>query len=203
MYDIRWAELFEGFKDDEDLDIHKFACFFSDHIAGTGYIYGTEDKELPNFEIHIRNAQLPHLMGLQHWNNLPVTQAEKQMQKMLSGEWDLNFLKRTDERAWRKFRLRVSFLPFLYKMLNSADSKEECRVRLVHPVQKSGFLRRNIQMIIQKDYANEVYVLELRRSSGQIYIPASLTAHRPQQTKDLKLKHKDLRITSISKSPIS
>ncbi|GAE93128.1 hypothetical protein JCM21714_2168 [Gracilibacillus boraciitolerans JCM 21714] len=97
MYTIQWATGFRGgFSKEEPMDLHKFTLFYDEHIAERYFTYSTTSKKIPYFVIETKRNQLPHLMGLQHWNNLDVKQPEKQYERLINGEWDIPFIAAAD-----------------------------------------------------------------------------------------------------------
>src|SRR5690606_26366852 len=100
-------------------------------------------------------------------------------EKLISGEWDLDFIIAADNGAYKEFRERIEFLPYLYKLLYQYD----CRVKLVNQNVGKGFNRRRAQLIFQRDGVKSVYVLELRQKTQEedevaVYVPISITVHR-------------------------
>jgi len=144
--------------------------------------------------VEVRDSQLPHLMGLQHWHNLPVSQPEKQLEKLFNDEWDIEFLKSADNYAWQTYYSRIESLPYLYNLLY----RQQGTVKLVHQGLQSGFRNRKMDMIFNTSNQKLVYVLELRAKPGNnIYIPSSLTVHRPK-SRDLQIPHKILNVTNVT-----
>ena len=180
------------------MDLHLFAQFYEEHIANQRFEYHTTNQQLPVFAIEARGSQLPHLMGLQKWNNLPTSQAVLQYDAMLNGTWNVSLLQKADMRAWKEYRYRIEFMPYLYTLLYTY----ECTIKLIHPVMPSSFKNRRIDMIFQKEHAKLIYALELRdvRNNG-IYIPVSLTTHT-QNSRALQGKHYSLTITRVDVTPI-
>jgi hypothetical protein len=195
MYDINWAVNFSGFLSDERMDIQKFALFYDAHIGGRNFIYHTDSPKLPSFIIESEGNQLPHLMGLQHWNSLSTKQPSTQYELLKNGEWDLEFLKAADKGAWDTYQARVEFLPHLYNLLYKGD----CTVKLVHKDMPSPFRNRKIDMIFQKEGSKLVYVLELREKRG-VYVPASLTTYN-RNAQAIKDKHDKLNIIKVTVEP--
>jgi len=193
MYDVNWALNFTGFSKEEPMDLHQFILFYHEHIADFDFQFNTTDTNSPVFIVSSRWSQLPHLMGMKHWTNLPVQQPEKQYEQMHSGKWDLEFLRSADEHAWNEFLPRIEFLPNLYKMLYQGN----CTIKLVHKTMDSKFRRRNMDMIFISPQGDIVFVLELRKGRDNIFFPSSVTQYSPNDN-TLKGKHNLLKITSIT-----
>lgn len=199
MYDIAWAQSFNGYNDEDQLDIQQYADFFCKNIAERDFTYHTSDPRIPSFTVRLKKNQLPHLMGLQHWLNISVRQPEKQLQNLLTGEWDLEYLMAADDHSWKEYRERIEFLPYIYRLLFDA----ECQVRLVHKGVRTGFTRRNVDMFFRKDGDNLIYCLELRKISKDhhIYVPTSITTHRLKALRDFQAPHGILRVTNVTVTP--
>src|SRR5699024_8666246 len=97
MYTIEWAKNFNGFSKEAPMNLQEFIMFYDEHIANRSFTYSTTSKKMPYFIIETRQNQIPHLMGLQYWNNIDVKQPGKQYERLLNGEWDIPFLKSADE----------------------------------------------------------------------------------------------------------
>lgn len=198
MYTVEWATEFKGFTKENPIDLQAFAQFYEQNIANRHFEYHTRNANLPSFIIESQGSQLPHLMGLQKWNNLSTRQASIQYNHLLKGEWSLDFLQKADIGAWQENRERMEFTPHLYNLLYTYD----CTVKLVHPDLPSPFKNRRIDMIFQKDHGKLVFVLELREISDKgIYRPTSLTTHT-KNDRSLRGKHYPLTIVSVNVRPI-
>ncbi|MFD1174513.1 PBECR4 domain-containing protein [Oceanobacillus picturae] len=195
MYSIDWAKNFQGFSKDYPMNLQKFTQFYDEHISDRYFTYETTSKKQPFFVIETRKNQLPHLMGLQHWNNINVTQPEKQYNNLINGQWDISFISKADNQAYKKHSGRIEFLPNLYNFLYHY----QCSVRLVNREATPMFKRRKIDMILQKDGEKWVYILELRSKGPQeptTYIPATLTEHR-KKSNSLRFKSEPLEIKDV------
>lgn len=193
MYTVEWALEFEGFSKEESMDLHKFVLFYDEHIAEKNFIYTTTSAAIPSFMIEARKNQLPHLIGLQHWKNLPVKQPGKQYEFLFNGEWGIPFLEKADAGAYEEYRARIEFLPNMYKFLY----KCECQVKLVHPTMPSPFKNRRIDMIFQKAGGKLVYVLELReKRDTKVFVLASITVHN-KNAQALKSKFLPVNVISV------
>jgi len=193
MYTTEWASSFNGFKKDKTLDLHKFARFFDEHIANRMFHYTTEDKELSSFIVDCRSDQLPHLMGLQHWNNLHVKQSSKQYECLIKGLWDMPFLCKADNGAFKTYKSRIESIPYIYSMLYECH----CEIKRVHQVIDSPFKRRRIDLIFQRANSKLVNILELREKivSGEdkVFVPTSFSVYN-RNSKALIGKHTKLKI---------
>lgn len=197
MYTTQWALNFTGFTKANPMDLHQFVLFFQEHIANRQYYYTTNNKQLPSFIIDSRTDQLPHLLGLQHWNNIHVKQPSKQYELLFNGEWDIPFLSKSDNGAFKKHKSRIESMPYLYSMLHQG----QCEIKTIHPVMDSPFKNRRIDMIFQKPSSKLAHVLELREKSiegeHKIYVPTSFTVY-PKQSNALRGKHTKLNVNSIN-----
>jgi len=196
MYTIEWVSDFQGFSKDEKMDLHKFVLFYDQYIAEKLYIYTTTSPMLPSFIVEARQSQLPHLMGLQYWNNLPVKQASKQYESMLDGDWDMNYLEAADRGSYLDHRSRIEFLPHLYNLLYRYD----CQIKLISHTVPSPFKNRKIDMIFQKDGSKLTYALELREKVKKgdktgIFVLTSVSIHN--KNKPLRGKFLKLNITNV------
>ncbi|PFB94063.1 hypothetical protein CN296_24215 [Bacillus cereus] len=191
MYTTQWASNFSGFTNSAPMDLHKFVLFFEEHIANRIFHYTTDNAAIPSFIIDSRAEQLPHLMGLQYWNNIHVKQGSKQYELLISGKWDMSFLSKADNGAFKEFKERIESMPYLYNMLYKCD----CEIKQIHPVMDSPFKRRRINMIFQKQSSKLAHILELREknTSGKdrIYVPTSFSVY-PKKAKALVGKHTKL-----------
>lgn len=192
MYTVDWALNFNGFSTNEPMNLHSFALFYDKYIADKSFTYTTSSKLLPYFVVETKGNQLPHLMGLQKWNNIYIKQPDKQYEQLLRGEWDIPFLQKSDEGTYNEYRERIEFLPNLYRFLYKFD----CRIKLVNKDMPSPFKRRGINMIFQKDEKKLVYVLELREKAPSIFVPTSVTVHR-KNARSLVAKFSPLEITDV------
>jgi hypothetical protein len=198
MYTIKWATNFNGFSKENPMDLQKFAQFYEQNIANRHFEYHTTNGTLPSFIIDSQGSNLPHLMGLQYWNNISTKQASIQYEHFLKGEWTLDYLQKADIGAWQQNRERMEFTPFLYNLLY----KFNCTIKLVHPTQPSKFKNRRIDMIFQKNHGKLVFVLELREIQDKgIYKPTSISTYKPNDP-SLRGKHYPLTITSVNVRPI-
>lgn len=199
MYTAQWAKDFEGFNKEDPIDLRLFMLFFEEHIASKHFKYTTNHKRIPTFTIVAEGSQLPHLMGLQYWNNLPTKTATTQYQKMRSGEWNLDFLKSADERAWDENRERLEFTPYLYTLLHDC----ECTVKLINKnVPGSSFVGRRIDMIFQKEKGKLIFAVELREMAKENFFrPISITTHR-KESRAMKENHTLIKVTSINVIPL-
>ncbi|WP_462405911.1 PBECR4 domain-containing protein [Gracilibacillus sp. Marseille-QA3620] len=200
MYTIEWAREFNGFEKNEQFDLQKFVVFYEEYITNRVYSYKTDNKRIPSFMIDSRPDQLPHLLGLQKWNNLSVQQASKQYEQLSNGKWDMSFLAKADKGTYKEYKSRIESMPYLYRMLHEC----KCEIMHIHPVIDSPFKRRNIQMIFEEKSLKLFHVLELRQKNilnddRRIYVPASFTVYR-KNSKALVGKHTKLNIKSISYS---
>jgi hypothetical protein len=197
MYTIQWALNFSGFTNAQHMDLHQFVRFYEEHIANRMFHYTTDNKEFPSFTIDSRADQLPHLMGLQKWNNIHVKQSSKQYELLVSGEWDIPFLAKADNGTFKEFQSRIESMPYLYSMLYKCD----CEIKSIHSTMDSPFKRRKINMIFQKQSSKLAHVLELREKSvigeNRIFAPTSFTVY-PKQSKALAGKHTKINIESIN-----
>lgn len=193
MYTIKWASEFKGFSKDDPMDLQQFVIFFNNNIAERHFTYTTSNKELPSFVVETRINQLPHLIGLQKWSNLPVTQANKQCKYLSSGEWDLPFLEKADFGIYQEYKSRIEFLPHTYNLLYNC----ECFIKLVHPVMDSPFKRRNINMLFQKDGSKLVFILEMREKSKGVFVPTSASTYN-KNSHALRGKHTPVHVKSVS-----
>ncbi len=197
MYTTEWASNFEGFTKDNPMDLHNFVLFFDEYIADRTFHYVTRDKQLPSFIVDFRADQLPHLMGLQKWNNLHVKQSSKQYELLYNGEWDIPFLAKADKGAYKEYRGRIESMPYLYSMLYNGD----CEIKQIHPVMNSPFKRRNINMIFQKPSAKLAHILELREKNvsgdDRVFVPTSFSIYN-RKSNALVGKHNKINIESIN-----
>lgn len=196
MYTINWALNFIGFSKSEQMDLHKFVLFYDEYIADRNFIYTTTSRLLPSFVVESKRNQLPHLIGLQHWNNLPLRQPSKQYEFLKSGEWDLSFLEKSDAGSFQEYKARIEFLPYLYNFLYNY----KCSVKLVNHTMRNPFRNRKIDMIFQKEGDKLVYVLELRekKAEGQhyVYVLTSMTVHN-KKSSALRGKFVPLTVTDV------
>lgn len=195
MYTVDWAKNFTGFTKEEPMNLRDFAHFYAANIAGKRYIYETNHKSIPSFTIVSEESQLPHLMGLQHWQNLSTKQATNQFQHMFDDDWDLDMLKSADAGAWQEHRERLEFTPHLYNLLHTCN----CTVKLVNQqARDSTFVRRNIHLFFQKNEGKLGFAVELREIPGEdIYRPVSIKVIRPGD-RVLREPHGVIKITSIT-----
>lgn len=192
MYTIEWAKNFQGFPNEDPMDLHNFILFFDEHIAERYFTYTTDSKRMPNFVIEMKQNQIPHLMGLQHWNNIDVKQADKQYKKLISGEWDISFLKNADNGSFKEYGWRIEFLGHLYNFLYH----HKCRIKLINKTTHSVFRNRRINMVFQKDGSKFVCFLELREKGENVFVPTSLTKYRIKSSA-LSFKSEPLTITDV------
>lgn len=194
MYTEEWAKKFDGFTKENPIDLRLFTEFFKEHIASKKFEYTTNHKKIPVFTIEAAGSQLPHLMGLQRWKNLPTRNATTQFEKMLSGEWNLEFLKSADEGAWDTYRERLEFTPYLYNLFH----EYECTVKLINSnIRDSRFAPRNVDMIFQKPKGKLIFAVELRETEKEnLFRPTSITTHR-KESQAMKEHHILIKIESV------
>lgn len=194
MYTIEWALDFNGFTQDDPLNLHDFVLFYDQIIAEKTFVYRTANKQLPLFSVETHKNQLPHLIALSHWHNLSVRQPEKQYHLLLDGSWNLETLKKADIQAFQEYRARIEALPYLYTFLFQC----KCDVKLINSDMPSVFSRRKMNMIFQRQGYKLAYILELRekRLSPHIYIPASFSVYN-KNARALLFKSIHLKIKGI------
>lgn len=193
MYTVDWAENFIGFSKGEQIDLHKFVQFYDECIAYRDFTYATSSPLIPYFVVESKPSQLPHLMALQHWNNLPVKQATKQYEFLKSGEWDLEYLAKADQGAFQEHQARINFLPYLYNYLYNY----KCDIKIINKNTPSSFKNRNIDMIFQHAGVKLAYILELRKKKDDgPYVLTSLTVHN-KKAQALKIKTTPVKITDL------
>lgn len=192
MYTIDWAKNFNGFSDESPMSLQDFILFYDEHIANRYFTYSTTSKKMPYFVIETRPNQIPHLMGLQYWNNIDVKQPGKQYDRLISGKWDIPFLQAADEGSFRDHGWRIEFLGHLYNLLYH----HKCTVKLINQTTFSVFKRRRINMVFQKDDSKLVYFLELREKGENTFVPTSLTNYR-KGSNALRFKSDPLHISDV------
>lgn len=200
VYDLQWINNFSGFTKETPMNLKGFCKFFDEHIANRNYIYQTDNKQFSQIIIRAELSQLPHLMGLQHFLNLPYKQAEKLIQSMLNEEITVDFLKKADKDSWDEFRDRIEGTPLIYKMLNSYPSvKLVCKKMIAG--EKSSYARRNMDLIFIDELGKYQYVLELREieKESNVYALTSLSFGKKNKNKNLtKFPHTALNIQNLS-----
>lgn len=132
--------------------------------------------KIKKINIEFRGENLPHLIGLQHWNNLPTNQASKQYRMLLDGTIDFDSLRTSDIRAFKKYKDRFKMLPFFYRFLYDYD----CEIKLVERSSNADFKRRKVDMIFKREDSPDVYLLELRCKGEDkfTFVPSSITVHK-------------------------
>lgn len=173
MYTVDFFRNFTQFQDIEEMDLHQFILFFDREIANRRYTYITSHRKIKSIKIEFRRDNFPHLVGLQYWNNLPTTQATKQYEFLLSGEWDFESLKKADKKSFEEFKKRFELLPFFYQMFY----EWRCEIKLTEKESNAGFKRRGVEMIFRRDNSETSYLLELRQTGKFTYKPTSISVH--------------------------
>lgn len=192
MYTVEWAENFEGFSEKDPMDLKSFTLFYDEYISGRHFKYSTSSKKMPYFIIETKRNQMPHLMGLHKWNNIDVKQADKQYGKLISGEWDIAFLKNADNGSFKEHGWRMEFLGYLYSLLY----QYQCKVKLINKAPNNVFNKRKIDMVFQKDGSKLIYFLELREKEENVFVPTSLTNYR-KNSRALQFKSEPLNINNV------
>lgn len=192
MYTIEWAKKFDGFSRKQPMILQDFILFYEKHLADRYFTYTTTSKMIPKFTIKTKQNQIPHLMGLQYWNNLEVRQPSKQYQRLINGQWNIPHLRAADEGSFKKHGWRIEFLGYLYKLLYH----HKCSVKLIHQTIHSVFLRRRVHMVFEKRSLKLVYFLELREIKNRIFVPTSLTNYR-RGSNALRFRSEPLTINSV------
>jgi len=199
VYDLQWINNFSGFSKENPMNLKGFSKFFDEYVANRNYIYQTDNKQFPEITVRVELSQLPHLMGLQYFDNLPYRQAEKLMQSMLNEEITSDFLKRADKATWDTHRDRIEGTPLIYKMLNSYQSvKLVCKRPIAGRI--SSYARRNMDLIFIDELGKYEYVLELREieKDTNIYALTSLTFDKKNKNNNLtKFPHTSLNIKNL------
>jgi len=160
----------------ESLDLHRFALFFEEKIAYRRYTYVNSKGKVKKINKELRGENLPHLIGLQYWSNLPSKQASKQYKMLLDGTIDFEFLKASDITAFKNHKDRFKMLPFFYRSFYNY----ECEIKLVERNSNVGFERRKVDMIFRQNDSPDVYLLELRCKGVDkfTFVPSSITVHK-------------------------
>lgn len=193
MYTSEWAKNFKEFADNQAMDLQKFILFYEKYLTNKTFTYSTSSKKMPLFEIITKPNQLPHLMGLQYWNNIAIKQPEKQYKQLITGKWDIPFLKSADKGAFKEHGWRIEFLPHLYNLFYYY----QCTVKLINPTTHSVFQRRGMHMVFQKENSKLVYFLELREIKENTFVPASISRYH-KNSNALRFKSDPLQITNVS-----
>lgn len=168
MYTKEWALGFNGFPKNEEIDLKAFSNFFEECIANRKYIYlDKEDNAL--IKVVVEGSQLPHVLGLQYWNNLPSKNPIVQYKELLLGTIDLELLKR-DARLWQDMRRRIEFIPFVYKMLTVVGNSD---IRIVPAEKTNTFRKRGMEIIFKIPTSKYVYVLEMRKVDDHYVLASS------------------------------
>lgn len=199
VYDLQWINNFSGFSKENPMNLKGFSKFFDEYVANRNYIYQTDNKQFPEITVRVELSQLPHLMGLQHFDNLPYRQAEKLMQSMLNEEITTDFLKRADKATWDTHRDRIEGTPLIYKMLNSYQSVKLVCKRMIAG-RTSSYARRNMDLIFIDELGKYEYVLELREieKDTNIYALTSLTFDKKNKNNNLtEFPHTSLNIKNL------
>lgn len=190
MYTEQWALAFDGFKKDEEIDLQMFSNFFEEYIANRKYIFLDSTGEA-QLKIVVEGSQLPHVLGLQYWGNLPTKSSTLQYEKMKEGEIDLDLLKK-DDGTWKEFRKRIEFIPYAYKMLNTIGSAD---IRYV-PSINNAFRNRRIDIIFKTPVSKFVYVLEMRKVEDYYVLTSSSIYNKNSPI--FKAKYINVKINQIS-----
>jgi hypothetical protein len=191
MYTVDWALEFNGFSKDEEIDLQLFSNFFEEYIANRKYIY-LDVNEVALLKIVVEGTQLPHVLGLQKWNNLPSTNATLQYEGMRNGEINLDLLKK-DNGAWQEFRKRIEFIPYSYKMLTVVGNSE---IRVVPSEKSNTFRKRGIDIIFKIPSSKFIYVLEMRGVEDYYVLTSSSIYNRNSSV--FKAKYNFVPISKIS-----
>lgn len=192
MYTVDFFRNFAQFNDIEEMDLHQFILFFDREIANRKYTYINSRGKIKSIKIEFRSDNFPHLIGLQHWYNLPIKQAAKQYEFLLSGEWDFDFLKKADEGSFKKYKKRFELLPFFYQMFYESN----CEIKLTERETNAGFKRRGVDMVFKRDDSGTSYLLELRQIGKFTYRPVSISDHIPNSS-SMHAKYLPLSITEV------
>jgi hypothetical protein len=168
-----------------------FSNFFEEYIANRKYIY-LDVNEVALLKIVVEGTQLPHVLGLQKWNNLPSTNATLQYEGMRNGEINLDLLKK-DNGAWQEFRKRIEFIPYSYKMLTVVGNSE---IRVVPSEKSNTFRKRGIDIIFKIPSSKFIYVLEMRGVEDYYVLTSSSIYNRNSSV--FKAKYNFVPISKIS-----
>lgn len=191
-----WIDHFEQLLDNDQYTLQELFIFIQSCVANRIYYYSTNKASMPMMAIDFKDTQIPHLMGLQHFSNLPVKQTERQMEEILSGRWDFDTLQKADKVSFKKHSGRIHATKYLLSTIRYL----KCEIKLVSPSQDSPLNRRRTDMIFKFDKSKTFFVLELRRITDTnfnkvavpTYTPTSLTEHKPNSSvlkaKSLPLK---------------
>jgi len=173
MYTEDWALSFNGFPRNEEIDLQMFSVFFEEYIANRKYIY-LDINGVARLKIVVEGTQLPHVLGLQYWNNLPSKSATSQYEEMKNGEIDLDLLKK-DEGAWQELRKRIEFIPYSYKMLTVVGNSD---IRVVPALKTNAFRKRRMDIIFKIPTSKFIYVLEMRKVEDYYVLTSSSIYNR-------------------------
>lgn len=197
MGDLTWLQVYNDLLESYTYSLKELVEFYDEKVSERVYEYTTENEEHKQFMIEVYNSHLPHLMGLQHFDNLPTTQPSKQYEELLNGNWSFDYLMKADAGAFKEYKLRIHGIKYLYAMLRYSI----CEVKLIHQAIETPFKRRNIQLIFTTDYQKFKYILELREmkcaSNITTYVPVTLTVY-PKKSDILKIKTLPLKIREIN-----
>lgn len=197
MYTLDWINDFIGFSGEEVIDLQKYAQFHESHLSNKNFHFHTSHPMFKELIIESRMSQLPHLMGLQHFKKLPITNPTKQCEQLICGNWDLPFLEKSDSAAYKENKERIHFLPHLYSILHGHEGTLLSVNRHVPP-HKS----RKVDMIFRKDQSKLEFHVELRSKGvdSNRYSLVSITVHNKKAKgttfKSIPLKVIDIKIES-------
>ncbi|MBC9721090.1 MAG: hypothetical protein H9W82_06965 [Lactobacillus sp.] len=191
MYTKDWALNFNGFSKNEEIDLKMFSNFFEEYIANRKYIY-LDDKGEARIKIVVEGTQLPHVLGLHKWNNLPSKNASLQYEAMKNGDIDLDLLK-IDDGTWQEYRKRIEFIPYSYKMLTVVGNSD---IRIVPSEKSNTFRKRGIDIIFKIPTSKFIYVLEMRRIDDHYVFTSSSVYNRNSSA--FKAKYNIVPISQIS-----
>lgn len=186
MYDLQWINNFSGFTGENSMNLKCFSKFFDEYVANRNYVYQTDNKQFPKITVRVELSQLPHLMGLQYFDNLPYKQAEKLIQGMFNEDITIDSLKKADKANWDRWRDRIEGTALIYKMLNSYQCVKLVCKRIIAG-RKSSYYKRSVDLIFIDLLGKYEYVLELREveKDTNVYALVSLTFEKINKNKNL------------------
>ncbi|QEA62256.1 hypothetical protein [Lactococcus lactis] len=176
-YDLEFLKNFDGNILPSQINISDLVNVTEKHVSQFRYFYSSDKSEFPEIIIEFKNLHIPHLLGLSkdHHLNLSTYQA-REIINNLKRDWNLEYLKSSDEQWFAENKDKLVGVLLLYQLLHV----QNCRVLTPLYIINSNFGRRfkrdNVYFVILRSTNNKEYTIELApmKNHDNVFIPKCL-----------------------------
>ena len=182
-YNLDFLQNFDGNMHPRDIKISDLINVIEKHVSQFRYFYSSKSKLYTDFNIELRNDNIPHLLGLSknHNPNLP-TYRPNLIISNLKNNWDLDYLISTDNGWFSENQDKLVGILMLYQLLHIQNCKVFTTQNIINTVYGNRFKRDKIYFVIHTNPTNKSYTIELskKENSQNTFFPKSLKINDTQ-----------------------